>query len=88
MKPQLGLSLVILAVLSVPPAWSQTGSDQSQSGSDRPFYGPVAERFYGPVAKRVYEPVAKRVYGPVAIVIPWPPGGLHSSRTATSVDVA
>ena len=33
MKPQLGLSLVVLAVLSVPPAWSQTGSDQSQSGS-------------------------------------------------------
>src|ERR1019366_9066104 len=33
MKPQLGLSLVVLAVLSVPHAWSQTGSDQSQSGS-------------------------------------------------------
>src|ERR1035438_71968 len=33
MKYQLGLSLVILAVLSAPPAWSQTGSDQSQSGS-------------------------------------------------------
>ena len=33
MKRQLGLSLVVLAVLSVPHAWSQTGSDQSQSGS-------------------------------------------------------
>src|ERR1035438_5459792 len=33
MKYQLGLSLVILAVLSAPPAWSQIGSDQSQSGS-------------------------------------------------------
>ncbi len=33
MKRQLGLSLVVLAVLAVPPAWSQTGSDQSQSGS-------------------------------------------------------
>jgi hypothetical protein len=33
MKRQLGLSLVVLAVLSVPPAWSQTGSDQSQNDS-------------------------------------------------------
>jgi hypothetical protein len=33
MKRQLGLSLVILAVLSVPQAWSQTGGDQSPSGS-------------------------------------------------------
>ena len=33
MKRQLGLSLMVLAVLAVPPAWSQTGSDQSQSGS-------------------------------------------------------
>jgi hypothetical protein len=33
MKHQLGLSLVVLAVLAVPSAWSQTGSDQSQSGS-------------------------------------------------------
>ena len=33
MKRQLGLSLVVLAVLSAPTAWSQTGSDQSQSGS-------------------------------------------------------
>src|ERR1035437_6017301 len=33
MKRQLGLSLVVLAVLAVPPAWSQTGSDQSQGGS-------------------------------------------------------
>ena len=33
MKRQLGLSLVVLAVLAVPPAWSQTGSDPSQSGS-------------------------------------------------------
>ena len=35
MKSQLGLSLVILAVLSVPPAWSQTGGDQSPSGGDQ-----------------------------------------------------
>src|ERR1035437_4926103 len=33
MKRQLGLSLVVLAVLSVPHAWSQTGTDQSQNGS-------------------------------------------------------
>ena len=33
MKRRLGLSLMVLAVLAVPPAWSQTGSDQSQSGS-------------------------------------------------------
>src|SRR5664279_2808078 len=33
MKRQLGLSLVVLAVLSAPHAWSQTGTDQSQSGS-------------------------------------------------------
>lgn len=33
MKGQLGLSLVVFALLSVPPAWSQTGSDQSQNGS-------------------------------------------------------
>src|ERR1039458_3669783 len=33
MKRQLGLSLVVLAVLAVPPAWSQSGSDPSQSGS-------------------------------------------------------
>src|ERR1019366_4137981 len=36
MKPQLGLSLVVLAVLSVPHAWSQTGTDQSQNGSAEP----------------------------------------------------
>ncbi len=42
MKRQLGLSLVVLAVLAVPHAWSQTGSD------------PIAERFYGPVAERFY----------------------------------
>lgn len=35
MKSKLGLSLVILAVLSVPPAWSQTGGDQSPSGGDQ-----------------------------------------------------
>ena len=33
MKRQLGLSLVVLAVLSAPHAWSQTGTDQSQNGS-------------------------------------------------------
>ncbi len=33
MKGQLGLSLVVLVVLSVPPVWAQTGTDQSQSGS-------------------------------------------------------
>ena len=33
MKCQLGLSLVVLAVLSAPHAWSQTGTDQSQNGS-------------------------------------------------------
>jgi hypothetical protein len=33
MKRQLGLSLVVLAVLAVAPAWSQSGSDPSQSGS-------------------------------------------------------
>ncbi len=33
MKRQLGLSLVILAVLSAPAAWSQTGSDPSQNDS-------------------------------------------------------
>ena len=33
MKRQLGLSLVVLAMLVVPPAWSQTGNDQSQTGS-------------------------------------------------------
>ena len=33
MKRQLGLSVVVLAVLAVSPAWSQTGSDPSQSGS-------------------------------------------------------
>jgi len=36
MKRPLGLSLVVLAVLAVPPAWSQTGSDPSQSGSTDP----------------------------------------------------
>src|ERR1017187_661532 len=33
MKRQLGLSLVVLAVLAVPPAWSQSGSDPSQGSS-------------------------------------------------------
>jgi hypothetical protein len=33
MKRQLGLSLVVLAILAVQPAWSQTDSDQSPSGS-------------------------------------------------------
>src|ERR1017187_4855474 len=33
MKRQLGLSLVVLAVLAVAPGWSQSGSDPSQSGS-------------------------------------------------------
>src|SRR5664279_4102265 len=33
MKCQLGLSLVVLAVLSAPHAWSQTSTDQSQNGS-------------------------------------------------------
>ena len=40
MKRQLGLSLVVLVVLSVPPAWSQTGTDQSQGGS-RTSHRPV-----------------------------------------------
>ena len=33
MKRHLGLSLVVMAILSASPAWAQTGSDQSQSGS-------------------------------------------------------
>ncbi len=53
MKSQLGLSLVILAVLSVPPAWSQTGGDQSPSGGDQSQSGSTSQSPSGSMNQRL-----------------------------------
>ena len=47
MKHQLGLSLVVLAVLSVPPVWAQTDTDQSQSGSGGQSQGSSPDQTQG-----------------------------------------
>ena len=84
MKRQLGLSLVVLAVLSVPPAWSQTGGDQSQGGSTGQSQTGSTDQTQGGSTDQSQNGSTDQSQQSST----GPAGGLHSSRTAASIDDA